>query len=70
MNGYESENLWILSEEAALCAAEHGADAIGFVFAESKRKISLEKASTIISKVPKEIKKVGVFVNPSKEMDR
>jgi len=57
----------ILSEAAALCATEHGADVLGFVFAESKREISLEHASSIISKVPKEIKKVGVFVNPSME---
>jgi phosphoribosylanthranilate isomerase len=57
----------ILTEEAACCAVENGADALGFVFADSKRKISLEDASSIISKVPKEIKKVGVFVNPSKE---
>ena len=47
--------------------SEYGADAIGFVFAESKREISLEHASSIISKLPKETKKVGVFVNPSKE---
>jgi phosphoribosylanthranilate isomerase len=57
----------IMTEEAGLFAAQHGADAVGFVFAESKRKISLEKAKQIISKLPKEIKKVGVFVNPSKE---
>jgi phosphoribosylanthranilate isomerase len=58
----------ILSEEAAFCAVEHGADAIGFVFADSKRKISTEEATRIISKLPKEIKKVGVFVNPNKGM--
>ncbi len=57
----------ILSEEAALCATEYGADALGFVFAESKREISLDHASSIISKIPKEIKKVGVFVNSSME---
>ena len=57
----------ILNEEAAFCAAQHGADVLGFVFADSKREISLENASSIISKLPKEIKKVGVFVNPSKE---
>lgn len=57
----------ILNEEAALCAVENGADALGFVFAESKREISLEHAFSIISKVPKEVIKVGVFVNPSKE---
>ena len=57
----------ILNEETAFCAAEHGADVLGFVFADSIREISLENATSIISKLPKEIKKVGVFVNPSKE---
>lgn len=57
----------LLSEEAALCAAREGADALGFVFAESKREISLKAAKSIISKLPKNIKKVGVFVNPSRE---
>jgi len=57
----------LMNEEAAQFAARHGADAIGFVFAKSKREISTEKAFQIISKLPKDIKKVGVFVNPSKE---
>src|SRR3954469_18183602 len=57
----------LLSEEAALHAVGEGADAIGFVFADSKRKISPKAAKSIISKLPQEIKKVGVFVNPSKE---
>ncbi|MCQ6274224.1 phosphoribosylanthranilate isomerase [Bacillus sp. V3B] len=57
----------LLNEEAALHAARNGADALGFVFAESKREISLKTAKSIISKLPKEIKKVGVFVNPSME---
>ena len=56
------------NEEAALFAVNHGADAIGFVFAESKRKISPLEASKIISTLPQETKKVGVFVNPNREM--
>lgn len=55
----------IRSLEAAICAIDNGADAIGFVFAESKRIISVEAAKSIISSLPKEIKKVGVFVNAS-----
>jgi phosphoribosylanthranilate isomerase len=57
----------LMSEEAAQFAVMHGADAIGFVFAKSKREISTETAFHIISKLPKDVKKVGVFVNPSKE---
>jgi phosphoribosylanthranilate isomerase len=56
------------NEQDALFAAKNGADAIGFVFAESKREISPLVARKIISKLPKETKKVGVFVNPSKEL--
>lgn len=51
----------------ALAAIDYGADALGFVFAESKRKISVEKAKEIIAHLPKEVLKVGVFVNEGKE---
>lgn len=49
--------------DAALWAIEYGADALGFVFAESKRKISVEKAKAIIDQIPSIIMTVGVFVN-------
>ncbi|SDL89227.1 phosphoribosylanthranilate isomerase [Bacillus sp. OK048] len=51
----------------AIAAIDYGADAIGFVFAESKRKITVPKAKEIISHLPKEVLKVGVFVNETKE---
>jgi phosphoribosylanthranilate isomerase len=45
-----------------------GADAIGFVFAESKRKISLEEARQITASLPEKVLKIGVFVNETKEV--
>jgi len=57
----------IRAEEEALCAVQNGAKAIGFVFADSKRKIELETARTIIDKLPDDIWKVGVFVNETRE---
>ena len=51
----------------ALFAIENGADALGFVFAESKRKINPEAAGEIIRELPGEVLKIGVFVNETKE---
>jgi phosphoribosylanthranilate isomerase len=49
--------------ETALVAVKCGADAIGFVFADSKRRISIKHARKIIEKLPKNLMKIGVFVN-------
>jgi phosphoribosylanthranilate isomerase len=54
--------------KTAEVAIENGADAIGFVFAESKRKISLEEARKITKCLPEEVLKIGVFVNETKEV--
>lgn len=51
----------------ALASIDYGADALGFVFADSKRKIIVTKAKEIIGHLPEEVLKVGVFVNESKE---
>jgi phosphoribosylanthranilate isomerase len=56
--------------EDALVAAEAGADALGFIFAESPRRIAPERAREIVAKLPAKIEKVGVFVNPSLEYVR
>ena len=50
------------SEDGAL-AAGSGADAIGLVFAESPRKVSVEEAREIADTLPDGVLKVGVFVN-------
>jgi phosphoribosylanthranilate isomerase len=53
----------ITTVEAADAAVRAGADLIGFVFAESKRRISPIEAEKIASALPSSIKTVGVFVN-------
>ncbi|MCM3568859.1 phosphoribosylanthranilate isomerase [Neobacillus mesonae] len=57
----------ITDVETGVMAVEYGADAIGFVFAESKRKISEKAAKEIVVNLPKHVYKVGVFVNESRE---
>ena len=47
-------------------AIASGATMIGFVFAESKRKITIEQAKQLAQVIPPSIKKVGVFVNAPK----
>ena len=46
-------------------ACKAGADYIGFVFAESRRRVSLEQAQKLAALVPPAVRKVGVFVSPS-----
>ncbi|MFP7736734.1 phosphoribosylanthranilate isomerase [Priestia aryabhattai] len=48
---------------SAKVSVEAGADAIGFVFANSKRKVTPEQAKDIIDKLPPYVTTVGVFVN-------
>lgn len=47
-------------------AVEAGADAIGFVFAPSSREISVMEAARLAAMIPKDVLKIGVFVNASK----
>jgi phosphoribosylanthranilate isomerase len=48
-------------------AIDYGADAIGFVFAESIRNVSKEKARAIVQKLPLFVTTVGLFVNDTAE---
>ncbi len=57
----------ITTVESALACVEAGADAIGFVFATGKRKISVEAAGRIITSLPTGLEKVGVFVDKPQE---
>ena len=57
-----------LTEEAHVRAAvEAGADAIGFVFAPSRREISVDDAKRLAAIIPGNVLKIGVFVNASQE---
>ena len=46
-------------------AVSAGADYIGFVFAPSKRQVTLDQAAELAKLIPSHIQKVGVFVSPN-----
>ena len=54
------------TKEAVKTAVSAGADYIGFVFAPSKRQVTLEQAAELAEIIPSHIQKVGVFVSPSR----
>jgi phosphoribosylanthranilate isomerase len=61
-------SLWIkicanTSVEDARMAADAGADALGFVFAPSPRRVTPAQATAIIGELPAAIEKIGVFVD-------
>jgi phosphoribosylanthranilate isomerase len=65
-------SLWIkicanTSFEDAQLAAEAGADAVGFVFAPSPRRVTIEQVAAIVPRLPTELEKIGVFVDASLE---
>ena len=54
------------TKEAVEVAVSAGADYIGFVFAPSKRQVTLEQATELAKIIPTNVNKVGVFVSPSR----
>jgi phosphoribosylanthranilate isomerase len=61
-------SLWIkicanTSLADAMIAAEAGADAVGFVFAPSPRRVTAEQVAVIVPRLPAKLEKIGVFVN-------
>ncbi|THB73594.1 MAG: phosphoribosylanthranilate isomerase [Gammaproteobacteria bacterium] len=61
----------VKTAQDALCAAMHGADAIGLVFCEgSPRTISIDQARLITSDLPPFISVVGLFMNSSEQLIR
>ena len=51
----------ITNAQDALDAVECGADALGFVFAESPRKVSVETVREIVNQLPADVLTIGVF---------
>jgi len=61
-------SLWIkicgnTSLADTLLAAEAGADAVGFVFAPSPRRVTHEQVAAIVPHLPAQLEKIGVFVD-------
>lgn len=70
MNAVNLASLWIkicanTSLEDAQLAADAGADAVGFVFAPSPRRVTAEQAAAIVPHLPATLEKIGVFVDAS-----
>jgi phosphoribosylanthranilate isomerase len=49
--------------EDALQSIEAGANALGFIFAPSKRRVTPEQAQQIIRELPQAVERIGVFMN-------
>jgi phosphoribosylanthranilate isomerase len=61
-------SLWVkicanTSLEDAQIAAKAGADAVGFVFAPSPRRVTPAQVAAIVPHLPENLEKIGVFVN-------
>ena len=61
----------LMEPEHVKAAVEAGADAIGFVFADSSRRVTVNEAKELARDIPDNVWKIGVFVDASrKEMER
>jgi phosphoribosylanthranilate isomerase len=65
-------SLWIKicgnsSLQDALLAAESGADALGFIFAPSPRRVTPDQVAAIMPLLPSSIEKIGVFVDAARD---
>jgi phosphoribosylanthranilate isomerase len=68
-----NKTLWVkicgLTTEAGVAAAvAAGADAVGFVFAPSKRQVSAARAAQLGSAVPSHVVRVAVMQHPSQQL--
>ncbi|WP_214792119.1 MULTISPECIES: phosphoribosylanthranilate isomerase [unclassified Exiguobacterium] len=57
----------LTTEASVVTAVEAGADAIGFVFADSPRQIDIATAQRLRRLIPNEVRVVGVFLDPTVE---
>lgn len=57
----------LMKPEHVQAAVEAGADAIGFVFAPSRREVTVEQAQKLAKLIPSSVLKIGVFVDETKE---
>lgn len=57
----------LMKPEHVQAAVDSGADAIGFVFAPSRREVTIEQAHELAQQIPDTVWKIGVFVDASKE---
>lgn len=57
----------LMKSEHVTAAVQAGVDAIGFVFAPSRREVTIEQAKELAKLVPPSVWKIGVFVDASKE---
>ena len=55
----------LMEKDHVQVAVDAGADAIGFVFAPSSRRVTIEEAQKLAQDIPENIMKIGVFVDPS-----
>lgn len=65
--------LWVkicglTTEEGVAAAVAAGADAIGFVFAPSKRKVNARRAAELTRNVPAAVTRVAVMLHPAQSL--
>ena len=61
----------LMESKHVKAAVEAGADAIGFVFADSSRRVTVNEAKELARGIPDNVLKIGVFVDaPRQEMER
>lgn len=57
----------LMEPEHVIAAVEAGVDAVGFVFAPSRRRVAIAQAKELARLVPDHVMKIGVFVNAEQE---
>lgn len=57
----------LMEREHVIAAVDAGADAIGFVFAPSSRRVTVDEAKELAKNIPDKVLKIGVFVNETAE---